>query len=98
MVRLAEARWRGSQAGGDAMVRGQALGSSLTEAGTRLSETRWRGGQAGGDAVARGQALGSSLTEAKKKKQYIIYMGEKQVLTRGALLLIKKTTNYLTTQ
>ena len=31
----------------------------------------------------------------KKKKQYIIYMGEKQVLTRGALLLIKKTTNYL---
>ena len=32
------------------------------------------------------------------KKQYIIYMGEKQVLTRGALLLKKLTTNYLTTQ
>ena len=27
---------------------------------------------------------------AVKKKQYIIYMGEKQVLTRGALLLIKR--------
>ena len=38
------------------------------------------------------------MVMVKKKKQYIIYMGEKQVLTRGALLLKKLTTNYLTTQ
>ena len=60
MVRLAEARWPGAQAGEDAVARGQALGCSLAEAGTRLSETRWRRGQDGGDAVARGQAMGLS--------------------------------------
>ena len=48
------------------------------------------GGGPGQDASAR--EVGG------KKKQYIIYMGEKQVLTRGALLLKKMTTNYLTTQ
>ena len=49
---------------GDAVPRGQALGSTLTEAGTKLAEMRWRGVQDDGDAVARGQALGCSLVEA----------------------------------
>lgn len=44
------------------------------------------------------RSVGVGAVAVKKKKQYIIYMGEKQVLTRGALLLKKLTTNYLTTQ
>ena len=59
-----------------------------------------RGLRLGLGAVGGGGGSGSGRWRRwwKKKKQYIIYMGEKQVLTRGALLLKKLTTNYLTTQ
>ena len=71
MARLAETRWRGGQAGEDAVARDQALGCSLVEVEARLTERQWRDargcalvrrrrGQTDRDAVARGQALGSN--------------------------------------